>query len=284
MIVWLDQVACQNPLLTGGKAANLGRLSAEYRVPPGFCLTTAAHAMWMSQQKPDEMPHAARQLIAAAYAELAERCQIAQPRVAVRSSAIGEDGQNASFAGQYETYLNLVGVEAVIDAVWRCWASASSDRLLAYRSQHGQAVEDVQLAVLVQHLVPADISAVGFSVNPVTNNADQIVIDANWGLGESVVGGIVTPDSYTVCKSDLTICERKIGDKAHMTVIIADGTREVPIPRPMRRQQVLSNAQVIEIAQLAQTLEKQMGWAVDIECAYHEETLYLLQCRPISTI
>ena len=284
MILWLDQTACQETALTGGKAANLSRLAADYRVPPGFCLTTTAHAKWSLQQENGAIPQNARELITNAYNALAERCEIAEPKVAVRSSAIGEDGQDASFAGQYDTYLNLVGAEAVIDGIMRCWASASSDRLLTYRRQHGQPTDDFQLAVLVQHLVPADISAVSFSAHPVTNNCEEIVIDSSWGLGESIVSGTVTPDTYTVHKSDFTIRERKIGDKERMTVMTPTGTEEVPIPRPMRKQQVMSDAQIIELAQLAQTLEKQMGWPVDIECAFYEEKLYLLQCRPISTI
>ena len=284
MLVWLDQVECQEGNLVGGKAANLSRLAAVHAVPPGFCLTTEAYTTWAMGQEANTVPDAARALLTTAYATLGGRCQMAEPRVAVRSSAVGEDGQSASFAGQYETYLNLVGAEAVVGAVARCWASAHSERVLAYHRQRGQAAADIRLAVLVQQLVPADMSIVAFSANPVTSNRAEVVINASWGLGESVVSGTVTPDMYVVRKADLSVTERHIAEKQRMTIIASHGVQEVPIPRPMRRQRALSDAQASEVAHLARTLETHMGWPVDIECAYQGEKLYLLQCRPISTV
>jgi phosphoenolpyruvate synthase/pyruvate phosphate dikinase len=284
VLVWLDQVECQDVTRVGGKAANLSRLAASHPVPTGFCLTTEAYAKWALGQEANTVPDAARELLTTAYATLAARCQRAEPRVAVRSSAVGEDGQNASFAGQYETYLNLVGAEAVVGAVTRCWASARSERVLAYHRQHGQATANIPLAVLVQQLVAADMSIVAFSANPVSGDSAEVVINASWGLGESVVSGTVTPDTYVVRKSDLIVTERHIADKQRMTIIAPNGVQEVPIPRPMRRQRSLSDAQAIEVAQLARTLETHMGWPVDIECAYEGKKLYLLQCRPISTL
>lgn len=204
--------------------------------------------------------------------------------MAVRSSAVGEDGESASFAGQYETYLNLVGAEAVVAAVARCWESAHSEGVLAYRRQRSQPTDNIQLAVLVQQLVAADISVVAFSANSVTGDREEILINANWGLGESVVSGTVTPDTHVVRKLDLTVIERKIADKRRMTVMVPNGVQEVTVPRPMRRQPVMSDAQAVEVARLARTLETQMGWPADIECVYQGEKLYLLQCRPISTM
>lgn len=283
MLVWLDQVACQEVLRVGGKAANLSRLAAFHRVPPGFCLTTKAYAQWAVGRVVSTVPEAARALVSAAYATLAARCEMPEPRVAVRSSAVGEDSQSASFAGQYETYLNLVGAEAVVEAVGRCWASAHSERVLAYQRLQGAPPTEVSLAVLVQQLVAADMSLVAFSANPVSGDQAEVVINASWGLGESVVSGTVTPDTYTVHKADLVITARHIAEKQRMTVMLPNGVQEVPIPRPMRKQQALSDAQVVEVAHLARALERHMGWPVDIECAYQGETLYLLQCRPIST-
>ena len=134
-------------------------------------------------------------------------------------------------------------------------------------------------------MVLADIAGVAFSANPVNKNRDEVVINTNWGLGESVVCGTVSPDTYVVSKSDLQVLEREIAEKEKMTVAHpAEGTREVDVPRFMRGESTLDDAKVIEIAQLARVLEEQMGWPVDIECAYHGETLYLLQCRPITTL
>ena len=203
---------------------------------------------------------------------------------AVRSSAVDEDGATASFAGQHETYLNIAGADAIMQAVTRCWESARSERALEYRRQQGLSIEHVQLAVLVQQLVASDVSAVIFSANPITGNRDEIVISASWGLGESIVGGTVTPDTFIVRKSDLAIISRTIADKQHMTVSTPGGTHEVDVPRFLRNEASLNDEQIIEMAKLALTLEATMGYPVDVECTYAGAKLYLLQCRPITTL
>jgi len=283
-IVWLEQPICQEVQRVGGKVANLSRLAADYRVPSGFCLTTAAYGAWAGaggSDWPSELLHE----LHASYAQMAERCEAESLQVAVRSSAVDEDGQSASFAGQYETYLNIGGAEAVIDAVTRCWASTRSEQVLEYRRQNDLPVDNVQIAVLVQQMVPADIAGVAFSANPVNKNLDEVVINTSWGLGESVVSGTVSPDTYVVSKSDLQVLEREIAEKEKMTVAHPEeGTREVDVPSFMRCEPTLDDAKATEIAQLACVLEEQMGWPVDIECAYCGETLYLLQCRPITTL
>jgi len=133
-------------------------------------------------------------------------------------------------------------------------------------------------------LIPADVSAVVFSANPVTGSQDEVVINASWGLGESIVSGTVTPDTYVMRKADLTVVNRQIAEKRHMTVPTPGGTREVEVPRFLRTQPTLDDHQATEIAWLAVALETKLGWAVDIECAYHAGRLYLLQCRPITTL
>ena len=192
--------------------------------------------------------------------------------------------QCRAFAGQHETYLNITGIDAVAQAVIRCWASFYSERALAYRRQQGLPVDTVQPAVLIQHLVVADVSAVVFSANPVTGNRDKVVINAAWGLGESLVSGTVTPDTYLVRKADLMVTGSQIADKQRMTVAIPEGAREVDVPRILRRQPALDDAQAIEMAQLARSLENAMGYPVDVECAFSGGRLYLLQCRPIARL
>jgi pyruvate,water dikinase len=204
--------------------------------------------------------------------------------VAVRSSAVDEDGAAASFAGQHETYLNIVGADAILLAVSRCWESARSERALEYRRQQGLSLERLKLAVLVQQLIAADTAAVAFSANPITGNRTEIMINASWGLGESIVGGTVTPDTYIVRKSDLEIIQRDIADKQQMTVSIPGGTQEVEVPHFLRKQASLEDEQVTEMAKLALTLEETMGHPVDVEGAYAGGKLYLLQCRPITTL
>src|SRR6185312_8915789 len=128
-LLWLGDTGCDEPALVGGKAANLSRLAATHLVPPGFCLTTSAFRRW-STVASTNVPADLRQLLSAAYQSLSELCGIAEPSVAVRSSAADEDGLTASFAGQHETYLNIVGTGAVLDATLRCWQSAGAERVL----------------------------------------------------------------------------------------------------------------------------------------------------------
>src|ERR671911_1990098 len=281
-ILWLGDRACDDPARVGGKAAHLSRLAADYRVPSGFCLTAAAYDPEQSADAPLPPPLAAA--LAAAYEALARRVGVPEVPVAVRSSALDEDGELASFAGQHETELNLVGIDAVLGAVARTWASARNERALAYRRQQGLKIEEVRIAVLVQQLVPADTSAVVFSANPITRNRDEVVVTASWGLGESVVSGTVTPDTWVVRKADLAVGEEWIGAKERMTVAVPGGTREVAVPRLLRGRASLNGAQVAELAGLAVQLEEGMGRPVDIEAAFAGDLLYLLQSRPITTL
>lgn len=290
-IVWLGEQGCEECALVGGKAATLCRLASEHLVPPGFCLTSVAfeRAVRSGVHGPASLsaapiPRELRAEIVHAYHLLAARCKVAAPSVAVRSSALDEDGAGASFAGQHETYLNVVGAEAVTDAAARCWASAFSARARDYRRRHGLALEGVRIAVLVQQLIRADVSAVAFSANPVTGNLAEATINASWGLGESVVGGTVTPDTYRVRKADLRLVSRHIAEKGRMTVIAPDGTQEVEVPRFLRTRPALQDDQVMEMTRLATALEQTMGHPVDVECAYQAGRLYLLQCRPITTL
>jgi len=276
-LLWLGDPKSFDVALVGGKAANLSRLARMYhRVPDGFSLPVTV----MDEAHPLDL----RNEITAAISDLMACHRLPDFIAAVRSSAVDEDGATASFAGQHETYLNIVGADAIIQAVTRCWESARSERALEYRRQQGLSVERLQLAVLVQQLVPADVSAVVFSANPITGSRAEIVINASWGLGESIVGGTVTPDTFIVRKSDLAITSRTIADKQHMTVSVPDGRREVHVPRFLRAQASLNDEQPIEMAQLALTLDATMSCPVDIECAYAGGELYLLQCRPITTL
>jgi pyruvate,water dikinase len=285
-LVWLGEPAGSDVAAVGGKAANLSRLAGSYPVPPGFCLPAGAFAR-LRITNDDTSGAPSRDLleiVEGAYRALAARCGVTDVAVAVRSSAIDEDGAGASFAGQHESFLNVVGAPDVAVAIGRCWASARSERAITYRRLRAAADPGVGVAVLVQRLVAAEVSAVVFSANPVTSNRDEIVINASWGLGESIVGGTVTPDTYVVRKTDLTPLSRTIGGKRIMTVAIPSGTREVDVPAFLRSRPTFSDRQVVEVARLARDLERWFGWPVDVECAYDGGQLYLLQCRPISTL
>jgi pyruvate,water dikinase len=276
-LLWLGDPKSFDAGLVGGKAANLSRLARMYhRVPDGFSLPVTL----MDEAHPLDL----RNEITAAISDLMTCHSLPDFIAAVRSSAVDEDGAIASFAGQHDTYLNIVGADAIIQAVIRCWESARSDHALDYRRQQGLSVERPQIAVLVQQLVAADVAAVVFSANPITGNRDEVMINASWGLGESIVGGTVTPDTFVVRKSDLEIVHHLIADKQRMTVSAPNGTNEVDVPRFLRNAAALSDEQVVEIAKLALTLELTMEHPVDVECAYAGGELYLLQCRPITTL
>jgi phosphoenolpyruvate synthase/pyruvate phosphate dikinase len=284
-ILWLGEPACHDRTVVGGKASNLSRLAADHQVPPGFCLAAPVFDRARAEgSERSALSPALRNELAVAYRELAGRCGVSAPGVAVRSSAVEEDGGSASFAGQHESYLNVVGPDAVAGVVLRCWESAYTSRAVEYRCRQGFALESVRLAVLVQQLVAADVSAVVFSANPVTGSREEVVIEAGWGLGESIVGGTVTPDTYVVRKEGLAVVSQTISEKTRMTVPVRGGTREVETPRFLRARPALDEVQTVEMVRLAMNLEREMGCPVDVECAYEDGRLYLLQCRPVTAL
>ncbi|MDA1256699.1 MAG: PEP/pyruvate-binding domain-containing protein [Chloroflexi bacterium] len=288
--MFLDHPWSSDASRVGGKGSSLGRLAEEFTVPPAFNLTTEAFDRWGEARhgSPDapkaELPDGFCDAITEAYTRLASMCGTERPAVAVRSSAIDEDGAESSFAGQHDTYLNIQGADAVVSAIIRCWASLDSDVALDYRRQSGLPIEGRQMAVVVQQMVPADVSGVAFSANPVTGALGEVVINSSWGLGESVVSGTVTPDTYIVEKSGSRVISSDIAEKAVMTVSKGDGTAEVDVPRIMRAQPSMSDETAREVARLAVALERRMGHPVDIEWAVYDKTVYLLQCRPITTL
>ena len=226
----------------------------------------------------DEHPGHLREAVADAYAALPGDA----PAVAVRSSAVDEDGDTTSFAGVHETYLNIRGSEALLVAVGGCLESFFGERALAYRRERG--IDGMpRAAVLVQQQVVSDVSIVAFSANPISRAPDEIVVTASWGLGESIVGGSVTPDTW-ILRRDGQVREERIGDKRRMTVAVDGGAREVDVPRVLREVASLRREQLAEVAELAAALERQTGRPVDIECAYAGGRLFLLQCRPITTL
>lgn len=289
LLLWLGETGCDDIPLVGGKAANLSKLVSCCLVPPGFCLSVHAHARWSetllqqdSEVSPTRFPEQFTCLLHQAYSTLAERCHIDSPVVAVRSSGVDEDGSGASFAGQFLSCLNIRGLEAVLEAIVRCWTSAGNLQLREYRVRHGLGTG--AMAVLVQEMVAADAAAVVFSRSP-TGSADDVLINANYGIGESIVSGTAIPDTWTLRRTDLSQSSLVIGQKATMTVYDGEtGTREVRVPRTLRQRACLQPEQVEALGRLALTLEETMGWPVDLECAFRGDELYLLQCRPITTV
>ena len=204
--------------------------------------------------------------------------------VAVRSSAVDEDGIGESFAGLHDTFLNVIGAEDVVEAVIKCWRSLGNEQAIEYRKNNGLEIDSAAMSVVVQQLVFADVSAVAFSANPINGARDEVVINANYGLGEAVVSGLTTPDTIIIDRNDLSNQAVSIGAKESMTVRTENGTEEKPVPRIMQGMAVLTEEQATEIAELVVNLENHNGWPVDVELAIQDSQLYLLQCRPITTL
>jgi len=204
--------------------------------------------------------------------------------VAVRSSATAEDLPEASFAGQQDTYLNIRGEQAVLEAVKRCWASLWTARAMAYRARQNIAPDEVALAVVIQELVFADAAGVMFTANPVTGRLDELMITAAWGLGEAIVSGAVTPDTITVSKSTQRPVRRKRPKKRSMTVRTETSTSEQPVPERLKKAQVLNNARVKELARLGLAIEELYARPMDIEWTLAGGKFAIVQARPVTAL
>jgi phosphohistidine swiveling domain-containing protein len=255
----------------------------------------AASAQIRALFEAGHIPVGVAEAIQAAYADL-ETAMVGELRsdspkqrtqsvaVAVRSSATAEDLPEASFAGQQDTFLNIQGYGEVLTAVKRCWASLWTARAIGYRARQGIGPGGLSLAVVVQQLVFADAAGILFTANPLNGRRDQAVINAAWGLGEAIVGGLVTPDTYVVDKETGEVCERGIADKQTMTVHTAEGTEEQPVPAAQRAAQVLNDAQIVELARLGAQIEALYGAPQDIEWCREGNQLFIVQSRPITTL
>ncbi|MFA6018236.1 MAG: PEP/pyruvate-binding domain-containing protein [Patescibacteria group bacterium] len=266
----------------GGKGASLGEMTnAGIPVPPGFVVTAAAFDLYVQSDQFDSLLQAE---ILSAFDNL--DCDF----VAVRSSATVEDGVSASWAGELETYLNTTR-ENLLENIEKCWRSLWSERAIAYRNEHHLRSTKISVAVVVQKMIQSDVSGITFTVHPVTKDPDSMIIEACWGLGELIVGGEVTPDSYTVRKSDLAILDVYQNDQEEMlirnSVIPAQAGIQcvlVPVPSADRSQRKLSDDQVRALASTCVTIENHYGFPCDIEWAIENGKLFILQSRPITTL
>jgi phosphohistidine swiveling domain-containing protein len=315
----------------GGKGASLTRMAAAgLPVPPGFILTTEAYRRFLGENDldaaiaealgslgeadpasgervaaslqarfeqaaiPPDVASAANQAYAALEARRPDGDQRERLAVAVRSSATAEDLPGASFAGQQETFLNVRGEAALHDAIRRCWASLWTARALAYRHRLGVDHTSVAMAVVVQVMVPADVAGVLFTANPTTGERSELLVNASYGLGEAIVSGQVTPDSYTVDRATGSVTATHIGSKELM-IVAANGASAVPeasagqavtataVPELRRREPALSEPLLHDLVDLALEVERLFdGVPQDIEWAVASERCWLLQARPIT--
>jgi len=302
--------------LVGGKGANLGRLTAAgFPVPGGFTVTTEAYDLFLGDKALRDVitgtladadyedaeamtiatgqireailaataPQVLDSAIREAYAALGGDQQL---RVAVRSSGTAEDLAEASFAGMHDTYLDITGSDAVLDAVKRCWASLWTTRATTYRHNQGFDHDEASLAVVIQTMVESAVSGVMFTANPLTTNTDEIVINASWGLGEAIVSGLVTPDEYILSRNSLNIRRRAIAEKSQEILRSEDSgtiTREVAAER--RSVPCLDESAAADLAALGlRVMEYYEGFPQDIEWALADGELYLLQSRDVTGV
>ncbi|MEX0786357.1 MAG: PEP/pyruvate-binding domain-containing protein, partial [Dehalococcoidia bacterium] len=293
--------APDEPASVGGKGAALGRLARSgLPVPAGFVLSAGAFRAFLDANgldhahdgaSEDEVaarfraaswPDPLRAEIASAYEALREGAGVVGP-VAVRSSATAEDGSAASFAGQHATLLNVTSLDGVLESVLECWASLYRAEALHYRET--RQVEDAgpAMAVVVQTLVPSDASGVAFTLDPVSGDRDIVVIEAAFGLGESVVSGVVTPDHFAVRKSDGAIVRREVATKHLRTSPVeGGGTQDQQLPPERANAPSLTDGQAVELARIAAGIEADAGAPQDIEWALAEGRFFILQARPIT--
>lgn len=309
-------LADQNATLetVGGKGMSLAKMSrAGLPVPGGFHITTEAYCCFIKEngiqprllvalQGVDSadpaslerisqyisayftegtIPPEISAAIAAAYAGMPAIARGAT--VAVRSSATAEDLPGASFAGQQDTYLNICGTDELLLAVKNCWASLWTARAMGYRARQGIAPDCVALAVVVQELVFADASGVLFTANPVSGMRHEMMITTTWGLGEALVGGLVTPDTLIIDKASGNVIRRETGEKRVMTVRAASGTHEQPVPKHLIQAPVLSDAQATELATLGREIERLYSAPMDVEWTLAGGRFAIVQARPITS-
>lgn len=225
-----------------------------------------------------------------AYEELSDRCSDLNVPVAVRSSATGEDSSDASFAGIFDTYLGISGAQATLNAVRDCWASLFTTRAVDYRLKRGISHRDMPMAVGVVELVHARSSGVAFSVHPVTGKSDRIVIEANWGWGEAVVQGLVTPDHVEVGKADGRILKHDVSRKDIVSAFdfAAGVVVEIPMPTRLRERACLDDEQISAITAAVIEIESRYGYPVDVEWVVSRhrrpgEPVSIVQSRPVTT-
>lgn len=314
-IVWLEECTPDRAELVGGKAIGLGHLLRQgLQVPPGFAVSADAYRRFIEgvglageisqalegADDPDAQQRASER-IRALFREAGEAEGILEEvgaayevlgngrpaPVAVRSSATAEDSADASFAGQQETYLWIVGPEQVRRHVLECWASLFTPQAIAYRAHLGMRHDEVAIGVVVQAMVEAEAAGVMITLDPVTGDRSQIAIEASYGLGLAVVGGEVTPDRYAVDKVTLELRSRELSSK-HVAYRFDAGTgavRAFDVPEDQRGQACLTDEEVVAIAEIGKRVERALGCPQDIEWAVGpgasgERQIFLLQARP----
>jgi pyruvate,water dikinase len=322
LVLWFDKLRKTDVPIVGGKNASLGEMiNAKMPVPPGFAVTAYAYEKFIVETRIAEMiyriitetvtdpnnpqqyavasekireliektrmPKAIGKAVKAAYTKLNSMLGMNDTFVAVRSSATAEDLPDASFAGQQETYLNVRGVDDLLDKIMKCWSSLFTPRAIFYRNEKGFAHEKVFISVGVQKMVNSRAAGVMFTLNPVTGNTDEIVIEGNYGLGETVVSGAVNPDDFVVDKKTLKINERRIARKTiqYIRDPSTGKTIHLDVPEDKQKETCVSDEEILKLAGLGNLIEKHYERPMDIEWAIDKDlsfpkNIFVVQARP----
>ncbi|HEX9261414.1 MAG TPA: phosphoenolpyruvate synthase, partial [Candidatus Bathyarchaeia archaeon] len=322
LVLWFETLRNTDVPIVGGKNASLGEMiNAGLPVPPGFAITAYSYEKFIEETRIAEkiylvidetvtdpndpkqydaaskkirelinktsMPKEIETAVKSAYKELCKKLNLKDAFVAVRSSATAEDLPDASFAGQQETFLNVKGANDLLDKVVKCWSSLFTPRAIFYRNEKGFAHEKVFISVGVQKMVNSRAAGVMFTINPVTGNNDEIVIEGNYGLGESVVSGAVNPDDFVVDKKTNKITSRRISKKTiqYLRDPNTGKTVHLDVPEDKQKEACLIDEEIMKLAELAKLIERHYGKAMDIEWAIDEDlpfpkNMFLVQARP----
>ena len=310
------QLSKKDVAIAGGKGASLGEMTrAGIQVPPGFVVLADAFDEFLTASdlntevatklkrvnlkdinSVDRASNEIRDLILDAEFPkklgreiLKEFPKLKARLVAVRSSATAEDSSVASWAGELETYLNTTRA-TLLENVKKCWASLFTPRAIFYRFEKKMQKTKVSVAVVVQAMIQSEVSGICFTVHPVTKDRNQMVIESGWGLGEAIVGGKITPDTYIIDKSkislqpDQSITDKNISRQEMMIVRAASGLKEITVPKAKQEIQKLADRQILALAKICLQIENHYGTPQDIEWALAKGKLYITQSRPITTL
>jgi pyruvate,water dikinase len=323
-IMWLEEFGKESVALVGAKNANMGEMiRMGLAIPPGFAITTEAYDEFVTKKRvkleieqylakfpqgpqspahyreisqfasdvflSKELLQEIQEAIVSAYDELSRKCETSDVPVVVRSSGIAEDLPTASFAGQYDSYLHVRGKDMLLDKVKGCWASLFTARSIFYRIKNNLPILATSMSVGVQKMVDVRAAGVGFSVHPATGNDTQILLEGNWGTGESVVQGLVIPDRFVINKETLRLEEKEISRKLKQIVAGQAGTEEQEIPEDKQSLPCLTDEEAVKIAEFTKAVEKSYGIPMDIEWAIDQalpfpKNIFLVQARPVTQL
>lgn len=305
-----NQISKKDVKSVGGKGASLGEMTkAGFHVPEGFVVTALAFEEYLKAtdinveirarlnkinlkdiESVEESSEILRDLImnkkmpkSMQQEILKEFKKLKVKYVAVRSSATAEDSKIDSWAGELETYLNTTE-KMILKNVKKCWASLYTPRALFYRIERKMRRKSVSVAVVIQKMIQSEVSGICFTVHPITKDRNQMIIEAGYGLGEAIVGGMITPDAYVIEKDSLTILDININEQEKMIKWVKNKNQTIAVPKAKQAKQKFKNSEIIKLSKIVRNIEKHYKSPQDIEWAFAKGKLYITQSRPITTL